>query len=190
EARQALGLAGGRRTVLVTGGSQGALRIDRAAAGAVRILRHRADLQLLVLTGPAHAGQLDRAGEEAGALAVRAVPFLERMELAYAAADLVVSRAGASTVAEVAVCGLPAILVPYPHATANHQEANARALARAGGAVVLPDAELGPEALAARVVELVDAPHRMETMGARAAAWGRPDAGHALAALVVEGASR
>jgi UDP-N-acetylglucosamine--N-acetylmuramyl-(pentapeptide) pyrophosphoryl-undecaprenol N-acetylglucosamine transferase len=190
EAREALGLEGDRRTVLVAGGSQGALRIDRAAAGAVRLLRHRADLQLLVLTGPAHAGELAGAREEAGALAVRAVPFLERMELAYAAADLVVSRAGASTVAEVAVCGLPSILVPYPHATANHQEANARALARAGGAVVLSDAELAPEVLAARVVELVDDPDRMAAMGERAAAWGRPDAARALASLVVEGAGR
>ena len=75
---------------------------------------------------------------------------MDRMDLVYAAADLVVARAGASSIAEVSVCGLPAILVPYPYATAGHQEANARAMQRAGGATVLPDDELSADSLTAR----------------------------------------
>jgi UDP-N-acetylglucosamine--N-acetylmuramyl-(pentapeptide) pyrophosphoryl-undecaprenol N-acetylglucosamine transferase len=115
---------------------------------------------------------------------VRVLPFLERIELAYAAADLVVARAGASTVAEVAVCGVPSILIPYPYATGRHQEANARALQRAGGASVLLDDELTGAVLAERVTELLDAPATLTAMGERARAWSRPDASSALARVV------
>ena len=134
EAIRELELDEQRRTVVVFGGSQGALRIDRAAVGACRLLRDRTDLQILLITGSAHLEQV-RAGlpKDGGGLLVRAAGFLERMELAYAVADLVVSRAGASSIAEISACGLPALLIPYPHATNRHQEANARALQRAGG---------------------------------------------------------
>ena len=114
--------------------------------GACALLADRGDLQVLLIAGPAHADEMRRAlGDVSRALAVRVEGFVDRIDLAYAAADLVVARAGASSIAEVAVCGLPALLVPYPHATADHQEANARALQRAGGATVLPDDELSPE---------------------------------------------
>ena len=83
------------------------------------------------------------------------IPFLERMELGYASADLVVSRAGATTIAELAVCGLPSVLVPYPYATEDHQAANARELARVGAAVVVADAELTPSTFARSVIELL-----------------------------------
>ncbi|HXF73874.1 MAG TPA: undecaprenyldiphospho-muramoylpentapeptide beta-N-acetylglucosaminyltransferase [Actinomycetota bacterium] len=188
EARAALGLEEGRRTVVVFGGSQGARRIDEAAAGAARLLGDRGDLQLLVLTGEAHRGLVEEADGAGGRLLVRALPFLGRMELAYAVADLVVARAGASSVAEITVCGLPAILVPYPHATADHQEANARALERAGAAVVLRDVELTPRVLGARIAVLLDDPAALARMGERAAAWGRPDAAARLAELVAEAA--
>lgn len=187
-ARAALGLEAGRRTVVVFGGSQGARRIDEAAAGAARLLGDRGDLQLLVLTGEAHRGVVQEAGGAGGRLLVRALPFLERMELAYAAADLVVARAGASSVAEITVCGLPAILVPYPHATGNHQEANARAVERAGAAVVLRDVELTPRVLGARIAALLGDPGALARMGERAAAWGKPDAAARLAELVGEAA--
>src|SRR5205823_6715820 len=108
-------------------------------------------------------------------LVVRTLPFLERMELAYAIADLVVSRAGATTVAEVTVSGVPSLLVPYPYATARHQEANARAVQRAGGASVLLDDQLEPAILAERILSLVDHEERLDAMGGRSAASGRPD---------------
>jgi UDP-N-acetylglucosamine--N-acetylmuramyl-(pentapeptide) pyrophosphoryl-undecaprenol N-acetylglucosamine transferase len=106
------------------------------------------------------------------------------MELAYACADLAVSRSGATTIAEVTVCGLPALLVPYPHATGKHQEANARALQRAGGASVLLDHQLSAESLASRVESLIDHEERLGAMAERSKAFGRPDAAARLADLV------
>ena len=185
-ARKELDLEEERRTVMVWGGSQGALHIDRAAVGACRILQERADLQVILLTGPAHHEAMLRGLPRGGALVVRALPFLDRMELAYAVADLVVCRAGASAVAEVTACGLPSVLIPYPYATARHQEANARAVQRAGGASVLLDDQLTPEELADRIDALVEHEERLRAMAARAAAWGRPDAAERLAEVVVE----
>jgi UDP-N-acetylglucosamine--N-acetylmuramyl-(pentapeptide) pyrophosphoryl-undecaprenol N-acetylglucosamine transferase len=188
EARDALGLESGRRTIVVFGGSQGARRVGRATVDAVRELSGRDDLQILLLTGPANIEPVSEAMPSGTALLVRVLPFLDRMELAYAAADLVVCRAGASSVAEVAVCGLPSVLVPYPYATRRHQDANARALSRAGGAVVVPDDVLGGPLLAARLRDLLEDPVRLAEMGKHAAAWARPDAASALAGVVAEAA--
>ena len=107
------------------------------------------------------------------------------MELAYAIADLVVARAGATTIAEVTACGLPALLVPYPFATGHHQDANALALQSVGGAAVMSDDELTPALLASRLRELLDDPERLETMRRRSASFGRPDAARTLADEVV-----
>jgi UDP-N-acetylglucosamine--N-acetylmuramyl-(pentapeptide) pyrophosphoryl-undecaprenol N-acetylglucosamine transferase len=191
EAWNVLDLDDARRTVVIFGGSQGALHIDRAAAGAAQLLASRSDLQFLLITGPAHL-QLVRPGLPPGAetgkggLLVRLLGYLDRMDLAFACADLVVSRAGATTVAEVTVCGLPALLIPYPYATGRHQEANARALQRAGGASVLLDDQLSAESLAGRIASLVDQPERLRAMADRSAAFGRPDAAERLADLVEE----
>lgn len=190
EARAELELEEGRTTVLVFGGSQGALHVNRAAVDAMGIIRGRADLQVVVLTGPAHINQVRRRLPAEGHLLVRALPFLDRMELAYAVADLVVARAGATTVAEVTVCGLPSLLVPYPYATARHQEANARVLQRAGAATVVMDDALSGPILAARVGELASDTDRLRAMAERAAGWARPDAARALATVVEEARER
>ena len=184
EAYEELELDPERRTVVVFGGSQGALHIDRAAVGACHILRGRGDLQVLLLTGPDHHDVISGSLSPGGALAVRTLPFLDRMELAYAVADLVVCRSGATTVAEVTACGLPSLLIPYPHATARHQEANARALQRAGAASVLLDEHLTPEELADRTISMVDHEERLAAMAERARALGRPDAADRVAGLV------
>jgi UDP-N-acetylglucosamine--N-acetylmuramyl-(pentapeptide) pyrophosphoryl-undecaprenol N-acetylglucosamine transferase len=185
EALEAFDLEPGRRTLVVFGGSQGARNLNVATVGALRRLTDRGDLQVLLLTGPTHAASVHEALDATGTrILVRVEPFLARMELAYALADLVVARAGATTCAEVAVCGVPSILVPYPYATANHQEANARALERAGASVVLLDASLSAEALAETVGDLLDDDDRRHVMAERAGAWARPDAAAALAALV------
>jgi UDP-N-acetylglucosamine--N-acetylmuramyl-(pentapeptide) pyrophosphoryl-undecaprenol N-acetylglucosamine transferase len=189
EACATLGLEPGRRTVMVTGGSQGALHLDRVVAAALPSFAERADLQFLVLSGPGREADLAGAAERAGDARVVVLPFLDRMELGYAAADLVVSRAGATTIAELAICGLPSVLVPYPHATGRHQEANARELARIGAAVVVPDAELTPPACARIVTELIDDSGRLASMGARALGWGKPDAVDRFASLVVGAAT-
>ncbi len=187
EAREVLDLEDGRRTVLIFGGSQGALHIDRAAVGACRLLLARADLQIVLITGPAHLESIGRAlpPPPSGVL-VRLLGYLDRMELAYACADLVVCRSGATTIAEVTACGLPSLQVPYPYATRRHQEANARAVQRAGGASVLLDEQLSSESLAARIEGLIDHHERLQAMAERARAFGRPDAGERLADLIEE----
>jgi UDP-N-acetylglucosamine--N-acetylmuramyl-(pentapeptide) pyrophosphoryl-undecaprenol N-acetylglucosamine transferase len=184
EALDELDLQADRRTVMVWGGSQGALHVDRAAVGACRLLRERVDLQILLVTGRAHHETIASALAGTGPLLVRVVPFLDRMELAYALADLVVCRSGASAVAEVAACGLPSLLIPYPYATARHQEANAQALQRAGAATMLLDEHLTPEELAERIEGLLDHPERRAAMAERARTFGRPDAAERLADLV------
>ncbi|HEX8099282.1 MAG TPA: undecaprenyldiphospho-muramoylpentapeptide beta-N-acetylglucosaminyltransferase [Actinomycetota bacterium] len=209
EAREELGLAEDRMTILVFGGSQGALHLDRAAAGACRLLANRGDLQVILITGSAHFDPIravlpgvegmegdaalpssDRPAENPATMLVRAFAYLERMELAYAVADLAVARAGASTVAELSVCGVPALLVPYPYATGRHQEANAKAMQRAGGASVMPDDQVSAASLAARIQALIDHEERLRAMSERSAAFGRSDAGSRLADLVMTAARR
>jgi UDP-N-acetylglucosamine--N-acetylmuramyl-(pentapeptide) pyrophosphoryl-undecaprenol N-acetylglucosamine transferase len=184
EAADELELDPARRTVVVFGGSQGALHVNRAAVEAARRLA-RDDVQILLLSGPAHVETVRRAVATAR-VPVRVVPFLERMELAYAIADLVVARAGATTVAEVSVCGVPSLLIPYPYATGRHQEANARALARAGGGSVLLDDQLDGAVLAERIAMLLDDEPKLAAMGERARAWSRPDAAERVADLVID----
>lgn len=185
EARSVLGLDPSRRTIMVTGGSQGALHIDQVVAATLPVFAERGDLQLLVLTGPGREGEVVAAAERANAARVVVLPFLDRMELGYATADLVVSRAGAMTIAELAVCGLPSMLVPYPHATEHHQDANARELARTGAAVVVSDAEFTPSVFARSVIDLMDDPGRLASMAASARGWAKPDAADRFASLVV-----
>jgi UDP-N-acetylglucosamine--N-acetylmuramyl-(pentapeptide) pyrophosphoryl-undecaprenol N-acetylglucosamine transferase len=189
EARDSFGFAEGRTTVMVFGGSQGALHLDEIVAGSLSVLGPRVDLQLLVLTGPDHEQVVAGPAAEEMAAVVHVRPFLDRMELAYAVADVAVSRAGASNIAEMTVCGVPMILVPYPYATENHQEANARELERLGAADVQLDADLSPEGLAERILALVDDDVRRASMAAASRAWGHPDADARLAALVVEAAA-
>ena len=187
EAREEFELEDGRRTIVVFGGSQGALHIDRAAIGACHLLANRADLQMVLITGSSHLETIQRAVPAAsGGIIVRLLGYLNRMDLAYASADLVVSRAGATSVAEISVCGLPALLIPYPYATGRHQEANARALQRSGGASIMLDDQLSAEALARRIEGLVDHTERLRAMAERSRAFGRPDAADRLAGIVIE----
>ncbi|MFN2590135.1 MAG: undecaprenyldiphospho-muramoylpentapeptide beta-N-acetylglucosaminyltransferase [Actinomycetota bacterium] len=188
EARQDLGLDDDRRTVVIFGGSQGALHIDQAAAGACRLLADREDLQVVLITGLAHLEDTRRGLMPSGSLVVRTFGYVDRMDLAYACADLVVSRAGATTIAEVTVCGLPALLIPYPHATGRHQEANARSLQRAGGASVLVDPQLSAATLAERIDALIGHEERLAAMAERSAAFGQPDAAERLADLTTQAA--
>src|SRR5439155_11988075 len=155
---------------------------------ASRVLRHRSDLQLLLITGPTHLEAVERAMAQPEGLAgggsnllLRRVGYTDRMDLADACADLVVARAGATTVAELTACGLPSVLVPYPYATRDHQAANARAVQRAGGAIVLLDDQLTAESLTERISSLIDDGERLEAMAERARACGRPNASARLA---------
>ncbi len=152
ESRRALGMPAEGPMVLVLGGSQGASALTRWAGSAIPELAARG-AHLLCLTGPA-----GREGEERhGTVTARFLPFCDRMAEAYSAADLAVSRAGAGSLAELAACRTPSVLVPLPGSADDHQTANAAHLAAAGGGLLVPEAEIAR--LTAEVVGLLsDAP--------------------------------
>ena len=184
------GLAPDRRTVLVFGGSQGARSINQAVVAAHGGWGDRR-VQLLHATGGAGYTAAARAWEQARAAhpdgpPVKLVEFIDDMASAYAAADVVVCRAGATSMAELTVLGLPSVLITYPYATADHQHENAEALARAGGAAVIDDEELTGERLVATLAPLLDDPSAYDAMALGARAFGRPDAAAAVARLVLE----
>ncbi|MER5930477.1 UDP-N-acetylglucosamine--N-acetylmuramyl-(pentapeptide) pyrophosphoryl-undecaprenol N-acetylglucosamine transferase [Streptomyces sp. NPDC002054] len=169
EARQALRVPDGRRLVVFNGGSLGAARLTAAAVGLARQWQDRDDVQLLIKTGPA-ALSATAAGlaADGGHWVARAVPYLDRMDLVYAAADLIVCRAGSATVAELAATGVPAVLVPYPHAPGDHQTHNARVLSDAGAGLLLPDAETTADRLAGLIEPLLADPARLAAMSGAA----------------------
>ncbi|MEU6952668.1 UDP-N-acetylglucosamine--N-acetylmuramyl-(pentapeptide) pyrophosphoryl-undecaprenol N-acetylglucosamine transferase [Streptomyces sp. NPDC045714] len=187
EARRAFGIPEGARVVLFNGGSLGAARLTAAAVGLAARWRGRGDVHLLIKTGPAALAETRRKLAAVGADAApgsvaRAVPYLDRMDLAYAVADLVVCRAGSATIAELATTGVPAVLVPYPHAPGDHQTHNARVLSDVGAAHLVPDAETTADRLAELIDPLLADPARLAVMG-RAADPGH----HARAADLLAG---
>ncbi|OGR74771.1 MAG: hypothetical protein A2X40_00360 [Elusimicrobia bacterium GWC2_65_9] len=141
EARRALGLDAARPTLLAFGGSQGAKGINENLPAALRDLSLPA-LQVLHLAGRSKADEV-RAAYRAAGLSADVREYLDDMGAAYAAADLVVCRSGASTLAELHAQRKPALLIPYPHAAADHQDANARVFEKSGAAVRLREDELG-----------------------------------------------
>lgn len=185
-ARRELGVPDGARLVLFNGGSLGAVRLTEAAVGLAARWRERHDVHLLIKTGPAKLAETRQRVAEAGAARVASVvPYLDRMDLAYAAADLVVCRAGSATVAELESVGVPAVLVPYPHAPGDHQTHNARVLSDAGAAQLLPDEETTSERLAALVEPLLADPDRLRAMGRAAGPSTHARAADLLAAQVL-----
>jgi UDP-N-acetylglucosamine--N-acetylmuramyl-(pentapeptide) pyrophosphoryl-undecaprenol N-acetylglucosamine transferase len=170
-----------RPGVLVFGGSAGAHRLNTAALEAFGLLGAGARaVDVVHQTGAADV-EVVRAGYAALGLDARVEPFIADMGAAYAAADVVVARAGAMTCAEVTAVGLPAILVPYPHAADDHQRRNAEVLVEAGAAEMILDPELSGERLARVLRQLLETPDRRAAMAARAAAVGRPDAAERVA---------
>jgi UDP-N-acetylglucosamine--N-acetylmuramyl-(pentapeptide) pyrophosphoryl-undecaprenol N-acetylglucosamine transferase len=186
-ARTKLDVEPGRRVVLIFGGSLGALRINRAAVEAVRRWAGRRDLHVRLVVGARDWDEITGAGPpvpEGAALQYQAVEYDDDMPTSLAAADLAVCRSGASTSFELLAAGLPAVLVPSPHVTADHQTANARHLEDAGAAVLVADAELDGERLASEVDALLAEPQRLARMASAAKAAARPDAAADIAALV------
>lgn len=182
QSRVALGLPPDRMTVGVFGGSLGARRINQAVAGLAAAWADRDDLSIYHVTGNRDWADLGEA--PAGALAYRRVPFERQMARLYEAADVVVCRAGATTTAELAVAGVPAVLVPLPGAPGDHQTANADALVRAGGAVLVPDDRCDADHLAEVLGDLFGTDGRLRTMGEAARRIGHPDAAARVAELV------
>ena len=177
-ARALLGVAQDVPCVLVFGGSLGARRLNEAALDA---FGSAAPGAVLHASGQRDYDDLRKQLDELGSPQhYRLFRFIEPFADALAAADLAVARAGGS-VFELAAAGLPAILVPYPHATADHQTANARFMEEAGAAVVIPDNELDGPRLAREVAALLGAPQRTAAMAKAAKAVARPDAADRIA---------
>lgn len=188
QARERFGLVGDRPTLLVFGGSQGARSLNRAVIDAHAHWAD-ADIQILHAAGRSLYGETATAWERARARAsgprVRLVDFIDDMGDAYAAADVVLCRSGATSIAELTALGLPAVLIPYPHATGDHQRHNAEALERIGAASVIPDDALTGSRLVEAVLPLLTDPTRHAEMAASARAFGRPDAATNVARLVL-----
>ncbi|MFF7247959.1 glycosyltransferase [Embleya sp. NPDC008237] len=183
QARARLGVPRGARLVLVNGGSLGATRLTEAAVALAGRWRGRDDVRLLIKTGPA-AFEAVRA-ELAGSPVAEAVAYLDRMDLAYAAADLVICRAGSATVAELATIGVPAVLVPYPHAPHDHQTHNARVLSDTGAGLLVPDAACTGDHLATLLEPLLADPLRLAVMARASEPGAHAHAADRLAAKVL-----
>jgi UDP-N-acetylglucosamine--N-acetylmuramyl-(pentapeptide) pyrophosphoryl-undecaprenol N-acetylglucosamine transferase len=177
--------------LLVFGGSQGAQFFSDAVPAAVALLPE-GQRKRLAITQQARADDVARVKAAYAGMGVDAQvsPFFTDMAARMAAAHLVVSRSGASTVSEIAVIGRPALLVPYPHALDHDQAANAAALAAAGGAQVHPQSSLSPQRVAGLIDALMADPHRLAAMAASAKSAGKPDAARLLADLTEAIAAR
>ncbi|OBJ77092.1 UDP-N-acetylglucosamine--N-acetylmuramyl-(pentapeptide) pyrophosphoryl-undecaprenol N-acetylglucosamine transferase, partial [Mycobacterium marseillense] len=182
EARRHFGFADDARVLLVFGGSQGAASLNRAVSGAAAGLA-AAGVAVLHAHGPKNTLDLREPGP--GDPPYVAVPYLDRMDLAYAAADLVICRSGAMTVAEVSAVGLPAIYVPLPIGN-GEQRLNALPVVNAGGGMVVADADLTPELVAREVAALVGDPPRLAAMTTAAARVGHPDAARQVAQAALD----
>lgn len=188
---QSLGLKDGVVTVLVAGGSRGARSINTAMIEVHRRFAGKENIQILHITGQNEynnvVGQIDQAGidlAKTGNIIIK--PYLYNMPEALAAADIAVFRAGAIGLAELTARGIPAILIPYPYAAANHQEHNARVVERHGAAVVISDRELTGQLLADTIEKLTEEPESLRTMADASRTLGRPDAARTIAEIAIQ----
>ena len=183
-ARERFGIAAADRCLLIFGGSLGARTLNEAAVrafGEAGGARHR-DYHVLLIAGTRdHPGVRERLGDPPRFTLLEYEPNLGD---ALAACDLALARSGGS-IFELTAAGRPAILVPYPYASADHQSRNAAWMAEAGAAVVIADADLGPEVLAAEVGSIFADPKRLTAMSGASAALAKPDAADRIAAEIL-----
>jgi len=176
--------------VLILGGSQGAHAINVAmVAAAARLVRERPDVEIVHQTGERDLDAVRDGYRQAG-IAARAAAFLDPVAGEMKAADLLICRAGATTLAELAASGRPAVLVPYPAAADDHQRKNARVLADAGAAVLIDERELTGDRLAGETVSLLADRARLEAMAGAMARFARPDAAARIVQRAMELADR
>lgn len=182
EARAHFGFAPDARVLLVFGGSQGAQSLNRAVSSAAKDLA-AAGISVLHAHGPKNTLELREPAD--GDPPYVPVPYLNRMDLAYAAADLAICRSGAMTVAELTAVGLPAVYVPLPIGN-GEQRLNALPVVNAGGGLIVEDADLSPNFVADTVVDLLTDAGRLQTMTAAAALAGHRDAARRVAEIALE----
>jgi UDP-N-acetylglucosamine--N-acetylmuramyl-(pentapeptide) pyrophosphoryl-undecaprenol N-acetylglucosamine transferase len=185
-ARLALGFRPDAPVVVIMGGSQGAAGINELVLNSLPLLaKHAPDLQYFHLSGPAEFETVKAVYRRLNLPAV-VHPFFQAMELALGAATLAISRAGASSLAELAAMGVPAILIPYPHAVDNHQLLNARAFARTEAAFLLEQRGATTESLTRAVLSLANSASRREDMRRALAQWHAPRAANQIAQHILE----
>ena len=177
-----LGIDEAMPTVLVVGGSQGARTLNAAITALLDDIEP-GEMQFLWMTGKAGLDEA-RAAASRTRVKVHVFGFIDDMPAACAAANLIVSRAGASSTAEIAAMGKPSVLVPYPHATDNHQEANARAFEAAGAATVILDGDCSAERLGDTIRALLTEPGTLALMGEAARGLAKPAAVESIVASV------
>jgi UDP-N-acetylglucosamine--N-acetylmuramyl-(pentapeptide) pyrophosphoryl-undecaprenol N-acetylglucosamine transferase len=182
QALTTFGLRADLPTLLVTGGSQGAARINAALAAAAPDL---AETGIGVLHAYGRKNEFEVPPSVVGTGLYAALPYLDRMDLAYAAADLVLARSGAMTVAEIAAVGLPAVYVPLPHGN-GEQRLNAAAQVASGAAIIIDDADLSRETVLDKVLPLVIDGIMRDGMTASAAATAAQPADEIVAAMVLD----
>ncbi len=177
-----------RKTLLIFGGSQGARRLNEAFLEAYDKFRNETGLQIILATGinqyEIFKERFEQIKNLSDKLLCQCFPYIERMNLAYAVSDLVLSRAGAITLAELTTSGIPAILVPYPYASGGHQEKNARYLEKQGAAKLLLDEDLNGESMLQAVSSLIYDEEALGKMRMNMLSIGKPDAAKELAKQV------
>jgi UDP-N-acetylglucosamine--N-acetylmuramyl-(pentapeptide) pyrophosphoryl-undecaprenol N-acetylglucosamine transferase len=187
EARAHFGIRNDERMVLVSGGSLGAVRLSQAAADLAGRWRDRTDVRVVIKAGRDQLPAIQELlAQNGGTQVATALAYLDRMDLAYAAADVTVCRAGSGTVAELSHVGLPAVLVPYPSAAHDHQSFNAQALVELGAAVMIRDAEVTADRLEQVLDPILADPDRLATMAAAAHQTVHGNAAHDLARWVLQ----
>ncbi len=177
-------------TMLIFGGSQGARAINEAVVAALPMIREKLpELTIIHQTGPKELPGVQAGYEKAG-VAAEVSAFIDDMPAAFARADLIVCRSGASTVAEITAAGKPAIFVPFPRAADDHQTKNAQALAKANAAVLMPQSELTPEKLAEKIVRLFSDRRQLIQMSEAARRLSHEDAAGRVAEIAANLAHR
>ncbi|MGE5703798.1 MAG: undecaprenyldiphospho-muramoylpentapeptide beta-N-acetylglucosaminyltransferase [Clostridia bacterium] len=183
--QESLGLTADKRLVLITSGSRGARAINEATISLLPTIDHYNQHHFVFVTGDVHyetiSNQLKNKALPAN---LTVLPYAHNMADLLAASDLVISRAGASILAELTALGVPSILVPSPYVTNNHQEKNARGLENAGAAVVITEQQLNGERLHQAINGILLDPQRQQQMRASSAALGMPDAAERIYRLL------
>jgi len=178
------GLMPEKKTLFVFGGSQGAQAINQAVLGILDRLMNENDLQILWATGPRWIDEIRKKTEIFGNR-ICALPYIKNMGMAYAVSDLVVCRAGATTVAEITRIGLPTIFIPFAGAANGHQEKNARLLWESGAAEIVLESEISQGKLERTILSLIKKPARRKEIATKVREFGRPDAASVIAEDII-----
>ena len=183
EAYKLFGLDPEKKTILVMGGSLGAKTLNDALTNAFDLIAHHTDIQWIWQSGSFYKGLYDHC-PLAMLPNVINMPFIERVDLAYACADLIIGRAGALTISEICVTGKPSILIPSPNVTEDHQTKNAMALVRKNAALMVTDIE-APDRLVLETIACVKDISRLNELSSNALALGKPEAAKEIAQTII-----